>query len=62
MLAEAEKIECREFVSPNDVAAGNYKLNLAFVANLFNKYPGLPEPGIAELGKTKRCFDYIFSQ
>uniref|UniRef100_A0A1I8EPS5 Calponin-homology (CH) domain-containing protein n=1 Tax=Wuchereria bancrofti TaxID=6293 RepID=A0A1I8EPS5_WUCBA len=42
------KIDCREFVAPNDVAQGNYKLNLAFVANLFNKYPSLPEPGADE--------------
>jgi hypothetical protein len=42
MLTEAEKINCREFVRPEDVANGNYKLNLAYVANLFNKYPGLP--------------------
>ncbi|OZC09060.1 hypothetical protein X798_03807 [Onchocerca flexuosa] len=48
MLIEAEKIDCREFVAPNDVAQGNYKLNLAFVANLFNKCPGLPEPGADE--------------
>jgi hypothetical protein len=26
------------------VVKGNYKLNLAFVANLFNKFPALPEP------------------
>lgn len=51
MLNEAEKIDCREFVTPNDVAQGNYKLNLAFVANLFNKYPGLPEPGADEFGE-----------
>ena len=49
MLKEADKIECREFVAPEDVAKGNYKLNLAFVANLFNKYPGLPEPGADEI-------------
>ncbi|KAF8373420.1 plst-1 [Pristionchus pacificus] len=49
MLCEAEKLDCREFVTPNDVAAGNYKLNLAFVANLFNKHPNLPEPGADEM-------------
>jgi plastin-3 len=49
MLDEAEKLDCREFVTPNDVAAGNYKLNLAFVANLFNKHPALPEPGADEI-------------
>lgn len=49
MLGEADKLECREFVTPNDVVQGNYKLNLAFVANLFNKHPGLPEPGADEI-------------
>lgn len=28
--------------SPQDVVSGNSKLNMAFVANLFNSYPGLP--------------------
>jgi hypothetical protein len=50
MLGEADKLDCREFVTPNDVANGNYKLNLAFVANLFNKHPALPDPGVDELG------------
>jgi len=49
MLSEAEKVECREFVTANDVVSGNYKLNLAFVANLFNKHPNLPEPGADEI-------------
>jgi plastin-3 len=49
MLGEADKLDCREFVTPNDVANGNYKLNLAFVANLFNKHPALPDPGVDEL-------------
>ncbi|KAH9494756.1 phospholipid scramblase 1, partial [Bulinus truncatus] len=41
MLREANKIGCRSFVGPNDVVEGNAKLNLAFVANLFNNYPAL---------------------
>ena len=41
MLQEAAKIECNQFVSPEDVVTGNYKLNLAFVANLYNMYPSL---------------------
>ena len=45
MLQEADKIGCRSFVSPNDVVTGNYKLNLAFVANLFNMYPALETTG-----------------
>lgn len=41
MLQQAAKMECRQFVSPRDITAGNSKLNLAFVANLFNMHPGL---------------------
>ena len=41
MLQESDKIGCRQFVSSRDVVSGNPKLNLAFVANLFNMYPGL---------------------
>lgn len=45
MLRQADKLDCRAFVTPNDVANGVYKLNLAFVANLFNTWPGLKPPG-----------------
>ncbi|KAK3546245.1 hypothetical protein QTP70_025193 [Hemibagrus guttatus] len=44
MLKQAARIDCRQFVSPQDVVAGNQKLNLAFVANLFNMYPALKKP------------------
>ncbi len=29
------------FVTPNDITTGNKNLNLAFVADMFNKYPGI---------------------
>ncbi|MBN3275524.1 PLSI protein, partial [Polyodon spathula] len=41
MLQQAAKMDCRQFVTPEDVVAGNPKLNIAFVANLFNTYPAL---------------------
>jgi len=41
MLDEADKVGCRSFVSASDVVSGNYNLNLAFVANLFNTFPAL---------------------
>lgn len=44
MLEQAERLGCRQFVMPADVVRGNPKLNLAFVANLFNKYPALKKP------------------
>uniref|UniRef100_A0A8C3GED3 Plastin 1 n=1 Tax=Cairina moschata TaxID=8855 RepID=A0A8C3GED3_CAIMO len=44
MLQQADKLGCRQFVTPADVVAGNPKLNLAFVANLFNTHPALHKP------------------
>ncbi|KAF1630053.1 Plastin-1, partial [Eudyptes filholi] len=44
MLQQADKLGCRQFVTPADVVSGNPKLNLAFVANLFNTYPALHKP------------------
>jgi len=41
MLNEADKIDCKKFLRPPDVVSGHPRLNLAFVANLFNCYPGL---------------------
>ena len=44
MLSQAEKIDCKAFVTARDVVNGHEKLNLAFVANLFNNHPGLEPP------------------
>ena len=44
MLNQAHKIGCKHFVRPKDVVKGNECLNLAFVANLFNKAPGVRPP------------------
>ncbi|KAF5862828.1 hypothetical protein ETB97_011068 [Aspergillus alliaceus] len=41
VLANADKLGCRKFLTPSSLVAGNPKLNLAFVANLFNTIPGL---------------------
>ncbi|KAL6239167.1 hypothetical protein BDW75DRAFT_152360 [Aspergillus navahoensis] len=41
VLGNAEKLNCRKFLTPTSLVAGNPKLNLAFVANLFNTIPGL---------------------
>ena len=57
MLQQAAKLDCRSFVTPNDVVNGVYKLNLAFVANLFNNHPGLDEveapEGIENIEETR---------
>ena len=41
VLANAAAVGVAPFIKPRDVAAGNAKLNLAFVAQLFNDRPGL---------------------
>jgi len=41
VLTNAAKIDCKKFVRARDIVAGNPKLNLAFVANMFNTCPGL---------------------
>ncbi|XP_069008748.1 plastin-1-like [Embiotoca jacksoni] len=49
MLQQAARLDCRQFVSPQDVTSGNSKLNLAFVANLFNMHPALQRVNINDL-------------
>lgn len=44
MLTEAQRLGCRQFVTATDVVCGNAKLNMAFVATLFNKHPALTKP------------------
>ncbi|GAA5955354.1 hypothetical protein JCM21900_005782 [Sporobolomyces salmonicolor] len=41
VLQNADAIGCRKYLTPSSLVAGNAKLNLAFVANLFNTWPGL---------------------
>ena len=59
MLKQADKIGCKKFVRPKDVVKGNQRLNLAFVANLFNTYPalkaedGLPDFDLGDYGETR---------
>jgi len=41
VLDNAEMLDARSFVRAHDIVNGNQKLNLAFVANLFNMYPAM---------------------
>ncbi|CAH8526354.1 unnamed protein product [Schistosoma turkestanicum] len=41
VLQNAEQLNCRVFVRPEDIVSGSQKLNLAFLANLFHGYPAL---------------------
>ena len=44
MLRQADRLGCRAFVTPRDIVNGHEKLNMAFVANLFNNHPKLEPP------------------
>ncbi|KAI1798424.1 fimbrin [Ganoderma leucocontextum] len=41
VLQNADAIGCRKYLTAPSLISGNPRLNLAFVANLFNNYPGL---------------------
>lgn len=53
VLQESEKLDCRKFLTPTSLVAGNPKLNLAFVANLFNNHPALDPITEEENSKSK---------
>lgn len=53
MLQQASRLDCRQFVTAHDVTAGNSKLNLAFVANLFNTHPALQRGPVNGLEDTR---------
>lgn len=41
VIQMAEKIGSRNYITARAICTGNPRLNIAFVAHLFNKYPGL---------------------
>lgn len=41
VLDNADKLDARKYLTPSALVKGNPKLNLAFVAHLFNTHPGL---------------------
>jgi plastin-2 len=55
VLENADILKCRSFVSAQDIVRGNQKLNMAFVANLFNTYPALepPDEELIEIEETR---------
>lgn len=58
VLQNADKIGCRKYLTPQSIVAGNPKLNLAFVAHLFNTHPGLEPLEPAEIVQTEAVEDF----
>ncbi|KAJ3058851.1 hypothetical protein HDU98_005105, partial [Podochytrium sp. JEL0797] len=48
VLSNADRMGCRKYISAKTLVEGNAKLNFAFVANLFNNWPGLEKLSEAE--------------
>ena len=44
VLQNADHLNCKKYITVRSLLSGNPRLNLAFVANLFNLYPGLEPP------------------
>lgn len=58
ILQNADKIGCRKYLTPASLVAGNPRLNLAFVANLFNTHPGLQPLEQHEVVATEAVDDF----
>lgn len=58
MLQGADRLGCRYYVTPKSIVRSNQKLNTAFIANLFNLYPGLDPLDDNERSKLD---DWLFS-
>ena len=57
VLQNADAIGCRKYLTPQSLLAGNPKLNLAFVAHLFNTWPSLEPLAPSEAPEAVEDFD-----
>eukprot|EP00045_Choanoeca_perplexa_P006255 m.53234 g.53234 ORF g.53234 m.53234 type:complete len:728 (+) comp13542_c0_seq1:63-2246(+) len=62
VLEAARAIGCHKFVQPTDIVEGHERLNLAFVANLFNNYPGISLPTESELAALNKSKTELYDQ
>ncbi|KNC99423.1 fimbrin [Spizellomyces punctatus DAOM BR117] len=58
VLQNADKLQCRKYLTPKTLVGGNPKLNFAFVAHLFNTHPGLEKLSEAEMAQLD---EWLFS-
>ena len=57
----ADRLGCRAFVAPRDIVNGHEKLNMAFVANLFNNHPKLDAPEETDEDECiSKCANFLF--
>ena len=58
-IDNSKKLGAESYITPDDICAGNSKLNTLFVASIFNAYPGLDPPTEEEIDAAKMLDDDI---
>jgi len=57
VIDNAKKLGAESYINPDDIVAGNQKLNTLFVASIFNAYPGLDPPTEEEKYEAAKLLD-----
>jgi plastin-1 len=57
VIDNAKKLGAESYITPEDIVAGNNKLNTLFVASIFNAYPGLEPPTEQEAMEAAKLLD-----
>ena len=57
VIENAKKLGAEAYINPDDIVAGNNKLNTLFVASIFNAYPGLSPATEEEIYEAAKLLD-----
>jgi plastin-1 len=57
VIDNSKKLGAESYITPEDIVAGNSKLNTLFVASIFNAYPGLEPPTEEEAMEAAKLLD-----
>ena len=57
VIENSKKLGAESYITPEDIVAGNSKLNTLFVASIFNAYPGLDPPTEEEKYEAAKLLD-----
>ena len=57
VIDNSKKLGAESYITPDDIVAGNSKLNTLFVASIFNAYPGLEPATEQELYEAAKLLD-----
>ena len=57
VIDDSKKLGAESYITPDDIVAGNSKLNTLFVASIFNAYPGLDPATEEEMYEAAKLLD-----